>query len=175
MVTAAIGAAAALGGAIYGSIKSKQFNDKARRLISEQRDSNKAWYESRMAEDYTQRTDAQSVLNKQREMLNEQYGRARATNTVAGGTDESLALQKAAANGAMAQTMSDIAADAASRKDAVEQSYRQQDAALNQQQIAGLQQQGQQAAQAGQQVANAGLSLMGTGLQRGNFINKQDA
>ena len=159
-----IGGVGALGGAIYGAIASSKNNAKARALIQEQRDDNKNWYNTRMAEDYTQRSDAQAILNKQRDLLQEQYKQARATNVVAGGTDESLALQKAAANSAMAQTSSDLAANAASYKDNVEQQYRQQDAALNQQQAQTYQQQAQQAAQAASQVVNAGTSLMGNGI-----------
>lgn len=166
MVTAAIGGAAALGGAIYGAIASSKYNNKARALIQQQRDDNKRWYETRRAEDYTQRTDAQAVLNRQRELLDEHYKRARATGVVAGATEESVAMQKEAANDAMAQTMSDIASGAAAYKDSVEQQYRQQDAALNQQQVAGLQQQGQAAAQAGSQLVNAGLNMVGIGLQK---------
>lgn len=164
LASSIIGGVASLGGAIYGAIASSKANEKARALIQEQRDDNKNWYNTEMAKDYTQRSDAQAVLNKQREFLQEQYKQARATNAVAGGTDESVALQKEAANRSMAQSMSDIAADAASHKDNVEQQFRQQDAQLAQQQAQSYQQQAQQAAQAGAQVAQAGSSLMGGGI-----------
>lgn len=172
---AAIGGAAALGGAIYGAIASSKYNNKARALIQQQRDDNKRWFEIANARDFTQRTDSQAVLNRQREMLDEHYKRARAAGVVSGATDESVAMQKSAANDAMAQTMSDIASGAAAYKDSIEQQYRQQDAALNQQQVAGLQQQGQQAAQAGAQVANAGINLVGVGLQQPNYVPKKEA
>lgn len=175
MVTAAIGAAAALGGAIYGGIASSKYNNNARKLIQQQRDDNKRWWEITNAKDYTQRPDFLAVLKRQREMLDERYNRARATGVVSGATDESVAMQKAAANDAMAQTMSDSASAAASLKDSQEQMYRQQDAALNQQQVAGLQQQGQQAAQAGAQLANAGINLVGVGVQKPNYVQKKEA
>ena len=107
MVGSLIGAAAQVGSSIYGAIKSSQANKRAQQLIQNQRDENQKWYDQKMAEDYTQRTDVQNVLRKQRELLQEQYQRARATNLVAGGTDESLALQQAAANNAMGDTMAD--------------------------------------------------------------------
>ena len=164
MVSAIIGGAAALGGAIYGSIASSNYANKARDLIAQQRADNKSWYESRKNEDYTQRADVQAAVKKQRELLEEQYKRARATNVVAGGTEESLALQKAAANKSLSDTMTEIAAQGAAYKDSLEQQYRSQDNALNQQQAQSYQQQAAQAAQAGSQMVNAGIGLVGNSL-----------
>lgn len=124
-------------------------------MIQNQRDENKRWYDQKMAEDYMQRSDVQNVLRKQRELLNEQYQRARATNIVAGGTDESLALQQDAANQTMADTMANIAANASNYKESIEQQYRAQDAALNQQQIGVEQAQAQSIAQAASQMGSA--------------------
>lgn len=160
MVGAIVGAAAQIGSSIYGAIKSSQANKRAEQLLKNQRDENQKWYDQKMAEDYTQRTDVQNVLRKQRELLQEQYQRARATNIVAGGTDESLALQKAAANEAMGETMAGIAANAASYKEGVENQYRAQDAALNQQQIANEQAKAQSIANAAGQVGSAVSGLM---------------
>ena len=164
-VALAIGSAvAALGSTIYGAIKSKKYNDKMKALVQQERDDNKRWYESQMASDYTQRTDAQSVLTKQRELFEEANRQARATNVVAGGTDQAEALRKASVNDAMAQTSSDIAAKAAQHKDNVEQSYRQTDSAINQQQAQAYGQQASDTAQATSQLTNASLNLMGTAL-----------
>lgn len=158
------GAVAALGSTVYGAIKSKQYNDKMRALIQQQRDDNKKWYETSQAEDYTQRTDAQSVITKQRELLQEQNKQARATNVVSGGTDQAEAMQKAAANKSLSDTMSNIAAQAEQAKDADEQSYREVDAKLNETQANQLGQQATNTAQASSQVTNAGLNLMGMGM-----------
>ena len=160
MVGSIIGAAAQIGSSIYGAIKSSQANKRAEELLQNQRDKNQKWYDQKMAEDYTQRTDVQNVLRKQRELLQEQYQRARATNLVAGGTDESLALQQAAANDAMGDTMADIAANAASYKEGVENQFRTQDAALNQQQIGIEQGKAQAIANAAGQVGSAVSGLM---------------
>ena len=160
MVGSIIGAAAQIGSSIYGAIKSSQANKRAEKLLQNQRDENKKWYDQKMAEDYTQRTDVQNVLRKQRELLHEQYQRARATNLVAGGTDESLALQQAAANESMGETMADIAANAASYKEGVENQYRAQEAALNQQQIANEQNRAQAIGNAAGQVGSAVSGLM---------------
>ena len=165
MVGAILGAAAQVGSSIYGAIKSSQANKRATEMIQNQRDENKRWYDQKMAEDYMQRSDVQNVLRKQRELLNEQYQRARATNIVAGGTDESLALQQQAANEAMGNTMADIAANAANYKDSVENQYRAQDAALNQQQVAAEQAKAQAIAQAAGQVGSAVSGLMTGGVE----------
>lgn len=110
------------------------------------------------------RSDVQAAINKQRELLDEQYKRARATNTVAGGTDASLALQRESANRATADTMSNVAANAAEYKDNIEQQYRAQDAALNQQQAQNHQQQAAQISQAASQAVNAGINGVANGL-----------
>lgn len=160
MVGSIIGAAAQVGSSIYGAIKSSQANKRAEQLLQNRRDENRKWYDQKMAEDYTQRTDVQNVLRKQRELLQEQYQRARATNIVAGGTDESLALQQAAANDAMGDTMANVAENAASYKEGIEEQYRNQDAALNQQQIGIEQGKAQAIANAAGQVGSAVSGLM---------------
>lgn len=160
MVGAIIGTAAQVGSSIYGAIKSSQANKRAEQFLQNQRDENKKWYDQKMAEDYTQRSDSQNILRKQRELLQEQYQRARATNLVAGGTDESLALQQAAANDAMGDTMADIAANASAYKEGVEDQYRAQEAALKQQQITNEQNRAQAIANAAGQVGSAVSGLM---------------
>ena len=160
MVGAIIGAAAQVGSSIYGAIKSSQAKKRAEDLLRNQRDENKKWYEARMAEDYTRRADVQNMLRKQRELFQDQYKRARATNVVAGGTDESLALQQAGANETMGETMADVAANAADYKDAVEQQYREKDDAYNQQQIAMEQNKAQQIAKAAGQMGSAVSGLV---------------
>lgn len=164
LATTIIGAAGALGSAIYGAVKSSEANNKARRLIQQQRNDNKRWYDVSMARDYTQRADVQAAIKRQRELLEEQYNNARKTNAVIGGTNEALAMQQAAANRSLSNTATDIAAQASNYKDNVEQQYRAQDAALNQQQAQGYQQQAAATAQAASQAVNAGLGLVGQGL-----------
>lgn len=170
MVGTIIGTAAAIGSSIYGAIKSSQANKKAEQLLQNQRDKNQKWYDQKMAEDYTQRSDVQNVLRKQRELLQEQYKRARATNIVAGGTDESLALQQAAANEAMGNTMADIAANASSYKEGVEEQYRANEAAFDQQEIENEQNRAQAIATAAGQVGSAVSGLVQGGM--GNIKGK---
>lgn len=160
MVGSIIGAAAQIGSSIYGAIKSSQANKRAEQLLQNQRDENQKWYDQKMAEDYTQRTEVQNVLRKQRELLQDQYQKARASNVVAGGTDESLALQKAAANDTMGETMANIASQASDYKDSIEEQYRAKNEALNQQEIANEQNRAQAIANAAGQVGSAVSGLM---------------
>ena len=166
MVGTILGTAAQVGGAIYGAVKSSEANKKAMDLIAKQRDENKKWYEAEMAEDYTKRADVQNVLRKQKELFNEQYQRAKATNLVAGGTDESLALQQEKANAQMGETMANVAAQSAAHKDAAKAQYRAQDAALNQQEIGVYQNQANAIAQAAGQMGKAASGLA-TGIENG--------
>ena len=162
MLATIAGAAAALGGAIIGGIKSAKANNQARRLLQQQRDENRRWYDTKMNQDYTQRADVQNAITKQRELLDEQLKRANARSVVGGASPESAALEKEAANKSVADATADIAAAGASYKDQVEQQYRSNDAALNQQQIQNYQTQAAQTAQAASQVVNAGLGMIGT-------------
>lgn len=164
LITTAIGAAAALGSAAYGAIKSSQANKAANKAIQDERDENKRWYQYRMNEDYSSRSDAQAIISKQRDLLQEQYRNARATNAVAGGSDAASVAAKQAANESVSNTMSQIAADASSHKDSIEQQYRAKDSQLNQQQVAVKQQQAQNIATAAGQAVNAGLGLIGAGI-----------
>ena len=173
MVGQILGAVAQVGSAIYGAVKSSQANRRAQAMIQNQRDENQRWYDQRTAEDYTQRSDVQNILRKQRELLSEQYQRARATNIVAGGTDESLALQQQAANEAMGDTMADLAANAANYRDSVENQYRAQDAALNQQLVGVEQANAQAIAQAAGQMGSAVSGLMTGGVE--DAIAKKNA
>lgn len=165
LITSLIGAAGALGSAIYGAAKSSKANNQARSLIQSQRDDNRRWYDTKMNQDYTLRADVQNALTRQREMLDEQMKRVNANKVVGGASDESVALAKDSANKAVADATADIAAAGAQYKDQVEQQYRAQDAALNQQQAQSYQNQAAEAAKAASQGVNAGLNLVGIGAQ----------
>lgn len=165
LITSLIGAAGALGSAIYGAAKSSKANNQARSLIQSQRDDNRRWYDTKMNQDYTLRADVQNALTRQREMLDEQMKRVNANKVVGGASDESVALAKDSANKAVADATADIAAAGAQYKDQVEQQYRAQDAALNQQQAQSYQNQAAEAAKAASQGVNAGLNLVGVGMQ----------
>jgi len=174
LVSSIIAGVGALGSAIYGAVKSSKEAQKARQLLQNQRDENRRWYNTKMNEDYTLRTDVQNAINKQRELLDEQIKRANARSVVGGASEEQAALAKEAANKSVAQATADIAAEGANYKDRVEQQYRANDAALNQQQAQTHQQQAAQASQAASQAVNAGVNLVGQGIAN-NKVQKVGA
>lgn len=155
MVGAIVGAAAQVGSSIYGAIKSSQANQRAMDLLKARKDENKKWYEDKMAEDYMQRPDVQNALRKHKDLLGEQLKRNRATNIVAGGTDESLALGQQAAMESLGETTANIAAQSADYKEAAENQYRATDAALAQQEMGIHQTQAQAIANAAGQMGKA--------------------
>ena len=86
----------------------KAIKDLRDRYLSEKKD-NKKWFEEKMGEDYMQRADVQNALRLQKDLIGETIKRSRATNVVAGGTDESLALQQQAALESLGDTTATIA------------------------------------------------------------------
>lgn len=156
-----MGAAIQAGSSIYGEIESKKAGNQVLKSIQDDREANRKWYETEMGQDYLQRADAQNILRKQRELLDEQMRKSRAINVVAGGTDESLALQQKAANQTLGETMANMAAQSESHDEAVENQYKATEASLNQQERAYYQNQSQQIAQAAGQVGKAVSGLMG--------------
>lgn len=164
MVTAAVSAGLALGSAIYGGLKSAAANERARQLIAKQRYENKRWYDTKMAQDYTMRTDAQAAINRARQNLEEWNKRIRKTGVVSGATNEAVAMQKEAANKTISDVYTDLGAQGSESKDRAEAQYRAQDSALNQQQVQNNQQQAAQTAQAASQAVNAGINMVGNSL-----------
>lgn len=173
LIGTGVGAATSLASSIIGAISSAKANKRANNLINTQRQENRDWYNNRMSQDYTKRSDNQAILKKQKEMLDAYYNRAQAGQAVSGGTDEAVAMQKAAANASLADTMTNMAAQSSSYKDAIEQQYRAQDAALNQQQVGAQQNKAAQTAAAAAQGVSAGLNLFGSAMGMG--VEKKDS
>lgn len=167
-IIAAAGAAASLASSVIGAVGSANATREANALINTQKAKTQRWYDDQMSQDFLQKPDQQAILKKTKELLDAHYNRAEATNVVAGGTDEALAMQKAQANESVADTMTNMAAQSSAFKDSVEQQYRQQENALAQQQIAVAQGKSGQIAQAAGQGVSAGLNLMGSVIKSSN-------
>lgn len=128
-----IGSAVGAASAIFGGISaSKAAKDQAK-LVNAQRKKNQDWFDRRYNEDATQRADAQSILTQTEERIKNRNRQAAGAAAVMGGTDESVAAAKAANNDALADATAQIAANAEARKDNIEATYLQNDAALNEQ------------------------------------------
>ena len=113
------GAAGALGG-IFGSIGKNKAIRKQMEMLSQQQSDNQDWWDRRYNEDATQRADAQRLLTMTEESIKKRNKAAAGTAAVMGGTDESIAAEKAAGNQALADATSQIAAAADARKDQIE-------------------------------------------------------
>ena len=166
MIGSLIGAGVNLLGSVAGAIGSARAQKKADKMIAGQKAKNQAWYDRNYNQNFLERSDAQAVLENTRKFYDERVGRAAAANTVMGGTDEALAMDKAAANQAVSDTMAGINADASAHKDAIEQNYLNMDSALTQQQIAGQQQRAQNISNAASGVSSLGAGIVGSVLSK---------
>lgn len=132
LIGSTIGAVAGIGGAIAGGIASSKAAKKNKKILGQMRQDSKDWFEREYNASFTQRADAQSALNKAREILGQRYKYAQGAAEVSGATDESVALQKAAANETLANITSNIAERADAYKDQVRANYENQQNAFNQ-------------------------------------------
>ena len=155
MIGSLIGAAIGGLSSLYGSWKSSQAAKEANKKIAEMQRENQNWYDRRYNEDPLQRSSAQRVLTKTQEMLRDRNKAAAGRAAVMGGTEESVAAEKARNNDALTEAASRIAAQGDAQKDAVEQQYRNTKTALTQQQIGIEQQRANNIAQAAAGVGKA--------------------
>lgn len=118
-----VGSAMKLAGAIGGGIAARKAAREQSKRLDQQMQENQDWYDRRYNEDATQRADAQRLLTMTEEAIKNRNRQAASAAAVMGGTTESVAAQKVANNAALADTVSQIAADAANRKDAIEGQY----------------------------------------------------
>lgn len=154
MIGSIIGAGVGALSSIAGGIASSKAAKKQQKLIGEQKQANKAWYNRNYNQDYTQRSDVQALLKKTRDYANERYKRAEASAAVTGATDESVAMEKAQANDTVSDTMTNIASQASQFKQNVDAQKLQMDNQLTQQQMGMAQQQ----AQSGANLISNGLT-----------------
>lgn len=150
-----VGGAMKAVGAIAGGIAARKAAREADKRLENQLQENQNWYDRRYNEDATQRADAQRLITMTEESIKNRNRQAAGAAAVMGGTTESVAAAKAANNAALADTVSQIAEDAANRKDAVEQQYMANKADIVGQQNAISQQKAQAITDAIGGVANA--------------------
>lgn len=161
MLLSAIGALGALGATIYSGIQSRRLNEQAQSDIRAQRQRNEDFYRTELSRPTTTRGDYLEMLGRQRDLLNEQYGRARRVAAVTGGTAAEIQGYRDAANRAMADTTSSMAASAAGRQDTLRSQMMVADNGFASQEASLLQSQAQQVSNAGAQVSKASSKLIG--------------
>lgn len=115
------GAASAIGGIFAGSALNEGFR-KQQEMYEQRLTDVKAHRDKVYYQDPTQTAESQAAVTQAQQLLNEQTARARSTNIVSGGTDESVALQKQAAAAAVGNMMQQQAVAGTAKK---EQAYQQ--------------------------------------------------
>ena len=167
-IAALISAAAGIGGKAYGDITAKKNAEKQEGIIKDLKQQKQNWYDRRYNEDFTQRADAQRVLQQAKDTLAKRNKAAQGRAAVMGSTNEAVAAEKAANNEAYAAAVSRVAAAGAASKDAIEQQYNQQNMQLS----------GQIAGMYGDRAANAALggaqALQGAGSLIGEFLKDKE-
>ena len=128
-----IGAALGAAGSIFGGISASKAMKRVNANVERQMRENQDWYDRRYNEDATQRADAQRILTMTEDRIKRRNKAAAGRAAVMGGTDESVAAEKAANAQAISDATSQIAANADARKDAIENQFMSRKEDLNNQ------------------------------------------
>jgi hypothetical protein len=169
MWEALIGAGASVAGGILGGRAAAKAARKKAALLDKMDRENQSWYDRRMNEDYTQTAEAVNAMRMMRENADRSVKRSEGVAAVMGGTDESVAQAKAAANEAVGNTLANIAAQGTAQKNAVESQYLSQKNNINSQRLGAYDAQAAAAAQAGGAAMQAGMGLVQDSVMRNMF------
>lgn len=155
---------------IVGSNAAKKAAKRNQKLLNEQEESAKEWYDKEYNSNFIDRADARAAIAKTRDILADRYKAAEGAAAVTGATEESLARQKAAANETVAEVTSNIAQQADAYKQSVRENYegqmdavRQQTMGVNNQKANATIHAAQGMAKAAEGLGNAVDSLMPSG------------
>ena len=135
MLGALIGAGLGLASSIAGGVANRKARRKQEQMIAQQQKENQAWYDRKYNEDPTKRADTVRLLTQMQEQIKNRNKAAKGRQAVMGGTEDSTTAVKEANNKTLADTTSQIVAANESRKDNIEQQYRERKNQLNNQQM----------------------------------------
>lgn len=124
MIDGILGGALGAAGGLLGGLSSNRKLKKQMKMINELKKDNQNWYDRRYNEDATQRADAQAILTRTNEILKNRNKAAAGAAALMGGSDESIAAEKAANANVLANVASNIAVEGERRKEAIESDYR---------------------------------------------------
>ena len=142
---------------------------KRRRALDERERENEAWYKRKYNEVGTESASAQRALTAMRDAQQQRMNRASGAAAVSGSSSESVAAEKAAANKAIGDTVSAIAARDDARKERVDDEYRRERRAIeNARDNISLQKQQNTAAATSQALNTAGNIIALGGEMGGN-------
>ena len=147
---------------------------KRRRALDERERENEAWYNRKYNEVGAESASAQRALTAMRDAQRQRIDRASGAAAVSGASSESVAAEKAAANKAIGDTVSAIAARDDARKERVEDEYRRERRAIeNARDNISLQKQ-QNTAAATSQALNTAGNIIALGGEIGGSGGKND-
>ncbi len=112
------GATSAVGG-IFGAKAANKGYEQALKMYESRMNDVKAHRDAVYYQDPTQTAENQAAVTQARQLLEQQTKQATASNIVAGGTDESVAMQKAAAAQTVGTMMNQQAAQGSAKKEQV--------------------------------------------------------
>lgn len=135
MLGALIGAGLGLASSIAGGVANRKARRKQEQMIAQQQKENQAWYDRTYNADPTKRADTMRTLTQMQEQIKNRNKAAKGRQAVMGGTEDSTTAVKEANNKTLADTTSQIVAANESRKDNIEQQYRERKDQLNNQQM----------------------------------------
>lgn len=135
MLGALIGAGLGLASSIAGGVANRKARRKQEQMIAQQQKENQAWYDRTYNADPTKRADTVRLLTQMQEQIKNRNKAAKGRQAVMGGTEDSTTAVKEANNKVLADTTSQIVAANESRKDSIEQQYRERKNQLNNQQM----------------------------------------
>ena len=119
MVLSALGTLAGIGASIASAIGSARQANLAQSTALKGYGDNDRFLRSRYRSDYTKRSDFQSLMTKQKELLDAQYAREKGVQAVIGGTDAAVYAQKQAYAQSLANTMASAGSAAANYKEGI--------------------------------------------------------
>ena len=120
MVLSALGTLAGIGASIASAISSARQANLAQSTALKGYGDNDRFLRSRYRSDYTKRSDFQSLMTKQKELLDAQYAREKGVQAVIGGNDAAVYAQKQANARSLANTMASAGSAAANYKEGIE-------------------------------------------------------
>ena len=161
-------------GSAVGFISQAKEARKRRRALDERERENEAWYRRKYNEVGTESASAQRALTAMRDAQKERMNRASGAAAVSGASSESVAAEKAAANKAIGDTVSAIAARDDARKERVDDEYRRERRAIeNARDNISLQKQ-QNTAAATSQALNTAGNIIALGGEMGGSGGKKN-
>ena len=170
----ALGLGLGAAGSAVGFISQAKEARKRAEALDKRALENEKWYNRKYYENNTQSAAANDAVTKMRNSMQERMNRASGAAAVSGASSESVAAEKAAANKAIGDTVSAIAARDDARKERVEDEYRREKRAIgNARDNISLQKQ-QNTAAATSQALNTAGNIIALGGEMGGSGGKNN-